>query len=68
MKTIIKIMKENKDLILITIFSVLTITFLITTLIFMSISADLVKVVNKNELEIDKLKKECSISSRWKND
>lgn len=58
MKTIIETIKENKYFIIITILSILTILFFATTALFISISDDLVHVVQTKEEKISKLNAE----------
>lgn len=58
MKTIIETIKENKYFIIITILSILTILFFATTALFISISYDLVHVVQTKEEKISKLNAE----------
>ncbi len=69
MKVIIETIKENKDFILITIFSILTIIFFATSLLFMSISDDLVNVVQEKDKKISELTNEVErqemISNDW---
>lgn len=69
MSSIIETIKENKNLIVITILSFLTIIFFATAALFMSISDDLVHVVQTKEEEISKLQAEVDrqkmISDEW---
>lgn len=69
MRAIIETIKENKNLIVITILSFLTIIFFATAALFMSISDDLVHVVQTKEEEINKLQAEVDrqkmISDEW---
>lgn len=69
MKVIIETIKENKNFILITIFSVLTIIFFVTSLLFISISDDLVNVVQEKNKKISELTNEVErqemISNDW---
>lgn len=69
MRAIIETIKENKNLIVITILSFLTIVFFATVALFMSISDDLVHVVQTKEEEINKLQAEVDrqkmISDDW---
>lgn len=58
MKTIIETIKENKYFIIITILSILTILFFATTALFISISDDLVHVVQTKEEKVSKLNAE----------
>lgn len=69
MRAIIETIKENKNLIVITILSFLTIIFFATAALFMSISDDLVHVVQTKEEEINKLQAEVDrqkmVSDEW---
>lgn len=69
MKAIIETIKENKNLIVITILSFLTIIFFATAALFMSISDDLVQVVQTKDEEINKLNAEVNrqkmVSDEW---
>lgn len=69
MKVIIETIKENKNFILITIFSILAIIFFATSLLFMSISDDLVHVVQEKDKKISELNSEVErqemISNDW---
>lgn len=69
MKAIIETIKENKNLIVITILSFLTIIFFDTAALFMSISDDLVQVVQTKDEEINKLNAEVNrqkmVSDEW---
>lgn len=69
MKVIIETIKENKNFILITIFSILAIIFFATSLLFMSISDDLVNVVQEKDKKISELTNEVErqemISNDW---
>lgn len=69
MKVIIETIKENKNFILITIFSTLTIIFFATSLLFTAISDDLVYVVHEKDKKISELnsevKRQKMISNNW---
>lgn len=71
MKKICRVVKENICIILISLFSSLSVLFFITTWVFISISTDLSNVVQENNKKIGELESEVSrqemIASDWYN-
>ena len=69
MKRLYKFVKENINIILISLFLSLSVLFFITTWIFVSISTDLTNVVQENNKKMSELENEVSrqemIANNW---
>lgn len=68
MKRLYKFVKENINIILISLFLSLSVLFFITTWIFVSISTDLTNVVQENNKKMSELENEVSRQEMIAND